>query len=98
LAVGKNSWQKIKNMIAKFNTKTDAQAFADKVYQWIMQNCPNANGTKWQDIDNTFTVQIPQEYEKISYPKAAEIKAACKPEYEKTVSIEPDSAVKMIVP
>ena len=69
-------------MIAIFSDIKTAQAFSNKVYDFIMRNCPNAFGDCWQtpvaNKDRTeWYVEVPQEYEKDFYPVKEKIQASC---------------------
>lgn len=80
-------------MIAIFLNKTDAQKYADKIHEWLQQNCPNYSAIKWQDpVSNKdvtqFYVEIPQEYYKLYYPKSPQIVTACKTEYDKNSEVK----------
>ena len=80
-------------MIAIFLLKQDAQNFTDKCHNWLMQNCPNYCGVKWQDPtpnkDSTkFFIEIPDEYYKEYYKDCKKIITATKTEYDKNNEIK----------
>ena len=79
-------------MIATFSNIKTAQAFADKCFQFIMINCPNACGDCWQvpvaNKDKTaWCVEIPAEYYKELYKDAIKIIAATAVEYDKKTKV-----------
>ena len=72
-------------MIAIFNTKTDAQKYADKCHEALINDCPDYNAVKWQDAveyKEGFGVKVPQEYYKEMYPAAKEIAKVTKVEFD----------------
>lgn len=85
-------------MIAIFNSKQDAQNYSDKIYNWLLQNCPNINGICWQvPVENKaatqWYIEVPKEYyESDLYKDSDKIINFCKPEFQKvaTVKEKPD--------
>lgn len=78
-------------MIAIFNTKEDAQKFADKCHEYLSSNCPNYSAVKWQEPvkhpkDELYQVQVPQEFEKDYYPTTVKIAVAVDTEIKKASS------------
>jgi len=78
-------------MVAIFLTKDEAQKYSDKVFNWLMQNCPNINGICWQQPqkhpkEEKYYIEVPQEYEKIFYKDCDKIKIVCQAEFAKAIS------------
>ena len=79
-------------MIAIFSNIKTAQGFSNKVYDFIMRNCPNAFGDCWQvpvanKDKSAWCVEIPAEYYKELYKDATKIIAATAVEYDKKTKV-----------